>query len=79
MRNAGINQNRIAGSWVLFAAVALDDFDLRHVAQIILGPSSELGVDFHRSDPTGRSDNFGDDRRVVAWAATDVDYMISCF
>ena len=77
MRNAGINQNRIAGSWILFAAVALDDLDLRHVAQIILGPSSELGVDFHRCNPSDGSDDFSDNRRVITWPATDVDRMIS--
>ena len=31
MRCPRINQNRIAGSSVLFATVALDDFDLWHV------------------------------------------------
>ena len=77
MRRAGINQDRVAGPWIYFATIALDNFDLCQVAQIRARPPGELRIDFNGRHAALVADNFSHDRCVVAWATADVDHVLS--
>ena len=74
---ASIDEDRIAGTWYVLASVCVNDLHVSEMSEIPPGTIGELAVDFDPDDVTGRSDDFGHDRRVVPDAAAHMDDALS--
>src|SRR5215468_11447725 len=77
MRGAGVDEDRVAGPCVELPAVACNDLHLRPGREVGTRSLGEIGIDVDGGDVPQRADHLGEDRRVVADAAADVQNTVT--
>src|SRR5882757_6647200 len=69
---ARVYEDRIGGSGIERASIAVDHLDVRKMGEIASSTRSKLGVDLEGSHVAAATDHVREDRRVVSGAASDM-------